>query len=54
MKTKVIYDYINVISCNGAACISLNRNIKKYGMENTKHRILRPKIYRYENSKRSS
>lgn len=47
---KKDFDVVNVIRCKGAACISLNSNIRKYYASNIKHRVLKPKMYKYEKS----
>lgn len=48
MKRK--FDYLSVIKCEGATCISLNENIKKYYASGITHRNLKAKVYRYENN----
>ena len=48
MNLKLNLDYLNVVKCDGATCISLNNNIKKYYAEYMNHRTLKPKVYKYE------
>lgn len=46
IKTEVL----NVIRCDGAVCVSVNNNYKKYYSNGISGRNLNIKKYRYENS----
>lgn len=46
-RTKT--DVLNIIRCDGAVCVSVNSNYKKY-YANQVRRKLNIKRYRYENS----
>ena len=45
---KINQDYLNIIQCEGTACVSVGKNIRRYYADNMIHRTLKPKVYKYE------